>query len=257
MVGQDALVNLLLAMISGAFIGSVLGFVGAGGAMVSVPILLYIFNFTPTQATTAALAIVFLAALSGTIPKMRSHEILYREALSIWAIGLATNIAGSSFSKHLPNSLITSGFAVILVGAGVATLKGPVKAESEKRMPLGVLIVTALIIGAMTGIFGVGGGFLAIPILVLFYNTPQNKAAGTSLLIIAINCATSFFGHYSVWHEVKWGVPVIIGAVAVVVSLIASHNTKRVPVALLRKSFAYLLFFLAIFTVAKTWIFHA
>ena len=247
----------LLAILSGAFIGSVLGFVGAGGALVSVPILLYIFHFTPTQATTASLAIVFLAALSGAIPKMRTHEILYREALFIWAIGLVTNITGSSFSKHLPNSLITSGFAVILAIAGIASLKGPVKADSEKRMPFGVLISIALTIGAMTGIFGVGGGFLAIPVLVLFYNTPQNKAAGTSLLIIAINCATSFLGHHSVWHEVKWGIPLGIGAVAVVVSLITSHHTKRVPVALLRKSFAYLLFFLAIFTISRTWTFHS
>jgi len=249
--------NAVLAILSGIFIGSVLGFVGAGGAMVSVPILLYVFHFTPTQATTAALAIVFIAALSGAIPKMRTHEILYREAFSIWGIGLITNVGGAALSKHFPNALITTGFAGILVLAGFATMRGPVKADAEKRMPVGVLIAIALSIGAMTGIFGVGGGFLAIPILVLFYNTPQNKAAGTSLLIISINCLTSFLGHHGVWHEVKWGIPIGIGATAVVVSLIASHNVKRVPVALLRQAFAYLLFALAIFTVAKTWIFHS
>jgi len=256
-IGHDATMNGLLAVLSGVFIGSVLGFVGAGGAMVSVPILLYIFHFTPTQATTAALAIVFIAALSGALPKMRTHEILYREAFSIWGIGLVTNIGGSAVSKHLPNSLITTGFAVVLVAAGFATLRGPVKADAEKRMSIGVLIAISLTIGAMTGVFGVGGGFLAIPVLVLFYNTPQNKAAGTSLLIISINCATSFIGHHGVWDEVKWGIPIAIGAVAVVVSLIASHNTKRVPVALLRRSFSYLLFALAVFTVAKTWIFKS
>ena len=249
--------NALLAILSGLFIGSVLGFVGAGGALVSVPILLYIFHFTPTQATTAALAIVFLAALSGALPKMRTHEVLYREAFSIWGIGLITNIGGATLSKHLPNSVITSGFALILVVAGIATLRGPVKADAEKRMPLGVLILISLIIGSMTGIFGVGGGFLAIPVLVLFYNTPQNKAAGTSLLIISINSLTSFLGHHGVWHEVRWGIPVGIGAVAVTVSLIASHNTKRVPVLLLRRLFSYLLFALALFTIAKTWFIHS
>jgi uncharacterized membrane protein YfcA len=249
--------NALLAILSGTFIGSVLGFVGAGGAMVSVPILLYLFHFTPTQATTAALAIVLLAALSGAIPKMRTHDVLYREAFSIWGIGLVTNIGGAALSKHFPNSLITTGFAVILVVAGIATLRKPLKADGEKRMSLGVLILVALIIGAMTGVFGVGGGFLAIPVLVLFYNTPQNKAAGTSLLIISINSMTSFLGHHAVWHEVKWGIPVTIGAVAVVVSLVASHNARHMPVALLRRSFAYLLFALAIFTFAKTWFFHS
>ena len=250
-------VNALLAVLSGAFIGSVLGFVGAGGAMVSVPILLYVFHFSPIQATTAALAIVLLAALSGALPKMRVHDVLYREAFSIWGIGLITNVGGAALSKHLPNSLITTGFAVILCFAGTATLRKPIKVDVEKRMSLGVLILISLTIGAMTGIFGVGGGFLAIPVLVLFYNTPLNKAAGTSLLIISINSMTSFLGHHAVWHEVKWGIPIIIGSVAVIVSLFASHHTKHVPVALLRRFFAYLLFALSIFTIAKTWIFHA
>ena len=247
--------NALLAIVSGAFIGSVLGLVGAGGAMVSVPVLLYIFHFTPAQATTAALAIVFMAALSGVIPKARTHEVLYREAFSICGIGVVTNIGGAVLSKHLPGAFITTGFGMILAVAGLATLKGPIKGGSEKRMTLGVLIAISLVIGAMTGIFGVGGGFLAIPVLVLFYNTPQNKAAGTSLLIIAINCLTSFLGHHSVWNEVKWGTPLVIGVVAVIVSLVASHNAKRVPAALLRRSFTYLLFALSVFTIAKTWIF--
>jgi uncharacterized membrane protein YfcA len=246
----------LLAVISGAFIGSVLGFVGAGGAMVSVPILLYLFHFTPTQATTAALAVVLLAALSGAIPKMRTHEVLYREAFSIWGIGLITNIGGATLSKHFPNSVITGGFAIILIGAGIATMRGPIKTAPEKRMSLGVLILTALTVGAMTGIFGVGGGFLAIPVLVLFYNTPQNKAAGTSLLIISINSMTSFLGHHAVWHEVHWHIPVIIGAIAVVVSIFASHHSKRAPTALLRKLFSILLFAIAAFTIAKTWFIH-
>lgn len=249
--------NALLALLSGVFIGSVLGFVGAGGALVSVPILLYLFHFTPNQATTAALAIVFIAALFGVFPKARIQDVLYREAFSIWGIGLVTNIGGAILSKHLPNSLITGGFALILLVAGFATLRTPVRADSEKRMPVAALIAFSLIIGAITGVFGVGGGFLAIPVLVLFYHTPHNKAAGTSLLIISINSLTSFLGHHSVWHEVKWGVPLEIGAVAVIISLVASHNTKRVPVALLRRTFGYLLFALSLFTIARTWIFHS
>ena len=138
--------NIFLALLSGLFIGSVLGFVGAGGALVSVPILLYIFNFSPAQATTAALAIVFLAALSGALPKMRTHEVLYREAISIWAIGLITNIGGSVLAKHLPGSFITSGFALILLLAGIATLRKPLKTDGERRMSFSVLVVIALLI---------------------------------------------------------------------------------------------------------------
>ena len=106
------------ALLAGGFIGAVLGFVGAGGAMLSVPILIYLFDFTPYQATTAALAVVFLAALSGAFPKMRSHEILYRDAFVISGIGLITNIGFSSIAESFSEEFITTGFAVILTVAG-------------------------------------------------------------------------------------------------------------------------------------------
>jgi uncharacterized membrane protein YfcA len=102
--------EILGALIAGSFIGAVLGFVGAGGAMLSVPILIYIFGYTPHHATTAALAVVFLASFSGAVPKMRLKEVLYRDALVIWGIGLITNLGFSSISDSLPESFITTGF---------------------------------------------------------------------------------------------------------------------------------------------------
>ena len=83
---------IFIAIASGAFIGAVLGLIGAGGAMVSVPILLYLFDFSPLHATTAALAVVFLAALAGVGPKFKSKDVLIKEAVTIWALGLVTNI---------------------------------------------------------------------------------------------------------------------------------------------------------------------
>ena len=247
-----SLTHIILALIFGSFVGSVLGFVGAGGAMITVPILLYVFHFNAQQATTAALAVVFIAAFFGLIPKIRTKDVLYREALSIWAIGLVTNIGGALLSKHLSAWVITGGFAAVLSVAGASMLRGPVKVRPERKMPLGALIATSLLIGLMTGLFGIGGGFLAMPILILFYNTPQSKAAGTSLFIIAINCSTSFLGHHSAWAEVKWGIPLVIGIAAIIVSTLTSHYSSRVPTDLLRKSFAYLLFALSIFTIIKT-----
>jgi len=239
---------------AGTFVGSVLGFIGAGGAMLTVPILLYIFHFTPIHATTAALAVVFLAALSGVIPKIRKGQVLIREAFSVWALGLITNLGGAVIAKNLPDTLILTGFALILTAAGLSMLRAPISNEVEKRIPLITLLGISLIIGAMTGIFGIGGGFLAIPVLVLGFNTPHSKAAGTSLLIISLNCFTSFLAHQSIWHEIKWTTPLTIAVAAIVVSIFASHHSSKVPTAVLRKSFAYLLFAIAIFTVAKTWI---
>ena len=243
----------LLAVISGGVIGAVLGFVGAGGAMLSVPILMYGFGFDPKPATTAALAVVLLAALSGVVPKARKKQVLYRDAFVIWAIGSITNLGFSSIVDQIPDSVITTGFAGILLLAGTSMLRPP-RLDEQKRMPLPVLILMSLIIGTMTGLFGIGGGFLAIPVLVLYFGTPQIVAAGTSLLIISANSLTAFIGHRSQWGEVQWHIPILMGASAVVVAQIASQLAHKTSPAVLRRAFAYLLFAISVFTLVKTYL---
>jgi len=239
-------------LLAGGFIGAVLGFIGAGGAMLSVPILLYIFDFTPQAATTAALAVVLSAAISGLLPKIKSKEVLFKEAFVIWGIGLLTNLGFSLIAHQIPDSVITTGFAIVLVVAGTSMLIKPI-AGTEKKVPLFWLIVISLVIGSITGLFGIGGGFLAIPILVLFFKNPQGKAAGTSLAIIALNSITAFFGHYQVWPDVTWTVPIAMAVSAVVIARFASIKSGQVNPAILKKAFAYLLYSIAILTIAQTW----
>ena len=240
-------------LIAGGFIGAVLGFIGAGGAMLSVPILLYVFDFTPQTATTAALAVVLSAAISGLLPKLKSKEVLYREALIIWALGLTTNILFSILAYRLSNSVLTTGLALVLIVAGSSMLIKPI-AGTEKRVPLVWLILISLIIGMLTGLFGIGGGFLAIPILVLFFKVPQGKAAGTSLAIIAINSITAFFGHYRSWDDVDWKIPLVMAVAAVIVARLASIKSGQLNPALMKKGFAILLYSIAVFTLVQTWV---
>lgn len=241
------------ALIAGLFIGGVLGFVGSGGAMLTVPILIYFFDFTPYKATTAALAVVFLASLSGAIPKMRSREILYRDALVISGIGLITNVGFSSISDRFPERFITTGFAAILILAGATMLKSPISLI-HTRIPVSILILISLFIGSITGIFGIGGGFLAIPVLVLFFGTPQSIAAGTSLLIISINSLIALIAHNRIWGEIDWHIPALMSLSAIVVASVSSHFGNVSSPALLRKAFALLLFSVAAFTVIESWI---
>ena len=121
-------------------------------------------------------------------------------------------------------------------------------------MPLHILVLMSLLIGSMTGLFGIGGGFLAIPVLVLFFGTPQAIAAGTSLLIIALNSLISFIGHHALWADVQWHIPIFIGASAIVAAQIASHYSHFTNPEKLRKAFAYLLFAISAFTVLQTWL---
>ncbi len=240
-------------LIAGGFIGAVLGFIGAGGAMLSVPILLYIFDFTPQTATTAALAVVLSAAISGLLPKIKSKEVLFREALIIWALGLTTNISFSILAYRLSNSVLTTGLALVLIVAGTSMLIKPV-AGTEKKVPLIWLILISLVIGMLTGLFGIGGGFLAIPILVLFFKVPQGKAAGTSLAIIAINSITAFFAHYQSWDNVDWKIPLFMAVAAVVIARIASIKSGQLNPVSLKKGFAVLLYSIAVFTLLQTWV---
>jgi uncharacterized membrane protein YfcA len=213
---------------------------------------MYLFDFEPKLATTAALAVVFLAALSGAIPKARMKQILYRDAFVISGIGLITNIGFALIAQHILDSVITTGFAAVLLLAGSSMLRPP-RLEEHKRMPLHILILMSLLIGSMTGLFGIGGGFLAIPVLVLFFGTPQAIAAGTSLLIIALNSLISFIGHHALWADVQWHIPIFMAGAAIVIAQIASHYSGKSSPAILRKAFAYLLFAVSIFTLAKTW----
>jgi uncharacterized membrane protein YfcA len=245
--------EIVAGLIAGGFIGAVLGFIGAGGAMLSVPILLYVFDFTPQTATTAALAVVLTAAISGLLPKIKSKEVLFREAFIIWALGLTTNITFSILAYRLSNSVLTTGLALVLIVAGSSMLIKPI-AGTEKRVPLAWLILISLVIGMLTGLFGIGGGFLAIPILVLFFKVPQGKAAGTSLAIIAINSITAFFGHNRSWDDVDWKIPLVMAAAAVIVARMASIKSGQLNPVLLKKGFAILLYSIAVFTLLQTWI---
>jgi uncharacterized protein len=239
----------ITALISGGFIGAVLGFIGAGGAMVSVPILLYLFDFSPAAATTAALAVVFLAAVAGLRPKFKSRDVLVKEALTIWLLGLITNIGFGLLVERIPDSVILIGFSVVLLGAAYSMLIKPIKDSPERKMSVWALVTLSLLIGSLTGLFGIGGGFLAIPVLVLFFHTPQNKAAGTSLLIIALNCLTALAAKFAIWSEIDWGYPLLISVAAVLVAGFASKKAAKTPTVHLKRGFAFLLIGLAGFTI--------
>ena len=245
--------EILGALLSGVFIGSVLGFVGAGGAMLSVPILIYLFDFTAPSATTAALAIVIAAATSGLIPKFKSKDVLVKEAIIISAIGSAANVGFSLNIDSFNDQFIKSGFALVLSIAATSMLIKPV-VGTEKKVPLLWLLLISLVIGTMTGLFGVGGGFLAIPILVLFFKTSAVKAAGTSLLIIVLNSIIAFLSHYAIWDQVNWKLPIIMALSAVVIARLASIKASSVNPLILKRAFAYLLFAISAFTLIQSWI---
>jgi uncharacterized membrane protein YfcA len=248
-------VLIIEALAAGVLIGAVLGFIGAGGAMLSVPILIYGFDFSARHATTAAIAVVLLAAASGLVPKFKSEDVLVKEALIICGLGLTTNISTSLVAHQLSERFILTGFSLVLLLAGGSMLVKPISDGPERKMPASVLVLVSLVIGSMTGLFGIGGGFLAIPVLVVFFRVSPNKAAGTSLLIIVLNSITAFLGHYKIWSEVSWGTPIAMAISAVIVAQLASGKSAHISPRILKRAFAVLLFTISTTTLLNAWVF--
>lgn len=248
------LMDIAWAIACGVVIGAILGFVGAGGSMVAVPMLIYFFDFSPVQATTASLIVVFSGALSGVLSKLKSRDVLVRESLTIWALGLATNFGGAYLLPQIPDELVLTGFSLVLITAGTSMLLKPPTNVIEKTMSIPALVALSLLIGALTGLFGIGGGFIAIPILVLFYHVAPAKAAGTSLFIISINTLTGFFAHYRYWGDVRWEVPLAMAVSAVFISRLAAGKSAAMRPESLKRAFAYTVFAIAAFTLIETWL---
>jgi uncharacterized membrane protein YfcA len=120
-------------------------------------------------------------------------------------------------------------------------------------MSPGALVVISLGIGVITGLFGIGGGFIVIPVLMHAFGTPARVASGTSLVVIALNSITAFIGHQSHWDEVDWKVPIVMALSAMAISLLASHRQSKSNETT-KIAFAGLLVLVATFTLLQTWV---
>lgn len=221
--------------------------------MVAVPAFLYLFDFSPIAATTASLAVVAASATSGAIPRLRMGQVAVRQALTFWLLGVAGTFAGSRLAPHIPEVLIVGGFALVMIGAAVAMWRKSSATEAEaapKRSPW-LLPVVAIAVGLLTGIFGVGGGFLIVPALVLVFGLPFGLATGTSLVVVALNSITALLFKADAWSQIHWAIPSLVIVGGLVGSFLASRFNVGIPRRYLERGFAVLLVILAAWMVAE------
>lgn len=244
------------ALLVGLAIGGVLGLIGAGGAVIAVPAFIYLFGFGSLPATTASLAVVAASAASGALPRLRQHQVRIRQALAFWALGIVGTFAGARLATVIPDALLVSGFALVMLGAAVAMWRKSSAAEPDgaQRKAVWVLPLVAIGIGLLTGLFGVGGGFLIVPALVLVFGMPFAMAAGTSLLVVALNSLTALAFKYDTWQQIDWQVPLLVIVGGLVGSVVASMFNRRVPRRLLERAFAGLLVLLAAWMIADAYV---
>lgn len=264
----------LLTSPFGFLIGLSLGALGGGGSILAVPVLVYIAGESPQAATTTSLIVVGLAALVGMGEHLRAGRVEVRPGLLFGLAGVGGSFLGSALNRGLdPDVLLLafSGLIVIaawrmLTGCPTCTRVGEEAAERAAgpggggsvgvRLRLDAATVAKVVaagtaVGFFTGLFGVGGGFIIVPALTLLLAFPMPKAIGTSLLIIAINCAWALLAR--VGHtEVDWAVTIPFAVAALAGVVTGTRIADRLPAQTLLRWFAGLLVAVAAYTAVSS-----
>jgi uncharacterized membrane protein YfcA len=253
---------LLAALGLGAAIGLVLGALGGGGSVLTVPALVFVLGLTAQAATTASLVIVGITALVAAFGHARSGHVQWRSGLLLAAAGVPASLAGTTLNRLVSENVLLLAFAALMLLAAVGMLVQPPKngagadgqpaAErdrSQRRLWLR-LAGAGLLIGALTGFFGVGGGFVIVPVLVVALNFPIASAVGTSLVVIALNAAVALAARMG-QGELDWSVIVPFTAAAVLASLVGTRVADRLPAKTLTRTFAVLLAFVAVYVAVR------
>jgi len=240
--------QLALDLALGFGIGLSLGLMGGGGSLLTVPALVYLVGQTPQAAVTTSLAIVGANSLMGASFHRVQGTLNWKVALSFGGAGMLVSYLSAGLSRLLPEALLLVAFAVVmlLVGGLMLTRGNNDSAEICAPRPLPVVIASGAGVGLMTGILGVGGGFLVVPALVMLVGLPMQMAVGTSLVIIAMNSLAGFLGHagdgsFNITLTVIFTVAGLLGTFA------GARLNKRLPAGKLQKVFAWFVIVLAFF----------
>jgi uncharacterized membrane protein YfcA len=227
-----------IALLGAALIGLSLGLTGAGGSIITLPVLVYLADVAPKEAVGLSLFIVGVAALVGAIQRWRAGEIHLKAVLLFALAGMAGAVGGARLTPLVSSTALMIIFAILMLVVAANMLigsKNEVTQEAECR-PLRCLSA-GLAVGVLTGFIGVGGGFLLVPALVRFAKLPLRMATGTSLAVIAFNSAAGFVSHYGEAPP-RWGLALLFAGIAAVGVLAGSKLSKLLPVKKLRQGFA-------------------
>ncbi|WP_412559861.1 sulfite exporter TauE/SafE family protein [Winogradskyella sp. MIT101101] len=257
----------ILGYVGALLIGLVLGLIGGGGSILTVPILVYALALNPVIATAYSLFVVGATSLIGAIKNMMKGMVDYRTAI-IFAVPafIAVYLTRAFLIPAIPEELFSVNsfmvtknlaimlfFAIIMLLASVSMIRNKRKEIDEEAQitynyPL--IIIEGLVVGTITGIVGAGGGFLIIPALVLLAKLPMKKAVATSLLIIAIKSLIGFLGDVQNL-DIDWPFLLIFTSISVVGIFIGIWLNKFIDGKKLKKAFGWFVLVMGIYIIYK------
>lgn len=262
----------VLGYIIALIIGIVLGLVGGGGSILTVPVLVYLLSVNPVIATAYSLFIVGVSSLVGAIQNIRKGLVDFRTAI-VFAIPalIAVYITRKFLVPAIPDELFTIGdflvtknigimvfFAILMVLASFSMIKGRSKNDvnPDKKIQFNypLIIIEGFVVGLLTGIVGAGGGFLIIPALVILAKLPMKKAVATSLLIIAIKSLIGFIGDVET-IAIDWTFLLSFTAVSVIGIFVGIWLNKFIDDSKLKKHFGWFVLLMGLYIIINEFFF--
>jgi uncharacterized protein len=240
---------MIFAWLGALVIGLSLGLLGSGGSILTVPVLVYLVQEPQKLAIAESLAIVGGISLIGALPYARKKMIHWKSVVWFGIPGVAGTYLGAYFSQWLSGAMQLLLFALIMLAAAYTMWRAKNPRASTNKHPHWKILLEGLAIGIITGLVGVGGGFLIIPALVLLGGLSMRLAVGTSLLIIAMKSFVGFLKYVEVLsgYQVNWSLIALFVGLGAVGSFTGSFLSQKLPQQLLRKLFAVVLVALGIF----------
>lgn len=260
----------MIAFVGALLIGLTLGLLGSGGSILTVPVLVYLLGHQDKVAIAESLAVVGAIALAGFLPYAGARQVDWRSVAFFGLPGMAGTYAGAWLARFVPGAAQLVLFGGVMLAAAWlmfrnaarSTTSSPVAASDRgndsshpARHPLWQIALEGVTVGILTGLVGVGGGFLIVPALVLLVGLPMRIAVGTSLAIIGLNSAVGFFKYLGVLEaaqlQVDWHTMGLFIAIGVGGTQAGRLLGKRLDQATLRKAFAVFLVVMGLFVLGK------
>lgn len=247
----------ILAWPGAVAIGVSLGLLGSGGSIITVPVLVYLIGQDEKVAIAGSLFVVGNIALAGSLQYVRARLIDWRNVLVFGAPGMAGTYLGAVIAAYVSGIMQLALFALVMLLASYMMLR-PVKLTDAPHAPRASWKIAGdgLVVGIITGLVGVGGGFLIVPALVLLGGMPIHGAVATSLVIIALKSYSGFYKYIDVLDaqnlELDWRTLMIVTALGIVGSYGGAKIANRVPQDKLKGWFGYFLIVMGLYILARS-----
>jgi uncharacterized membrane protein YfcA len=242
---------LAVAAILAGIIGILLGLLGGGGSILTLPMLVYVVKLDPKEAIASSLFVVGTTSIVGVIAHARAGRVVWRVGALFGVAGMAGAYLGGRLAHYVPSTVLLVMFAAMMLLTSMAMLRGRKQGSTETRdVAVGKALVLGFFVGSISGLVGAGGGFLVVPALSILGGLPMPRAVATSLLVITMQSLSGFMGHVA--HvSLHWPLLALVTSASIAGSLLGARLAKRANPDTLRKSFGWLVLAMGVFLLGK------